>query len=75
MRDAQRTFKRVFVLILDSLGVGALPDAESFGDRGAHTLDHLVEAAGGLDAPHLVALGLGHVPGVNSLPRVAEPTG
>lgn len=67
--------KRVFVLVLDSLGVGALPDAASFGDEGAHTLDHLVAAAGGLDAPRLIELGLGSVPGVESLPRPAEPAG
>ena len=67
--------KRVFLLVLDSLGVGALPDAESFGDGGAHTLDHLVAAAGGLDAPRLVELGLGSVPGVRSLPRVERPRG
>ena len=35
---------RVFVIVLDSLGVGALPDADQFGDAGAHTLDHLVAA-------------------------------
>lgn len=46
-----KPFRRVFVLVLDSLGVGALPDAERFGDAGAHTLDHLVQAAGGLDTP------------------------
>lgn len=67
--------KRVFVLVLDSLGVGALPDAASFGDEGAHTLDHLVAATGGLDAPRLVQLGLGSIPGVRSLPRVAKPEG
>lgn len=67
--------KRVLVLVLDSLGVGALPDAASFGDEGAHTLDHLVVSSGGLDAPRLVGLGLGSVPGVRSLPRVARPRG
>ncbi len=67
--------RRIFVLVLDSLGVGALPDAPSFGDEGAHTLDHLVEAAGGLDVPELCALGLGHVPGVTRVARVAEPRG
>ena len=67
--------RRVFLIVLDSLGVGALPDAAAFGDQGAHTLDHLVEAAGGLDAPRLVALGLGCVPGVTRLPRPASPGG
>jgi phosphopentomutase len=67
--------KRVFLLVLDSLGVGAMPDAERFGDEGAHTLDHLVASAGGLDAPRLVELGLGCVAGVTSLPCPAAPRG
>lgn len=70
-----RPFRRVFVLVLDSLGVGELPDAARFGDAGAHTLDHLVGAAGGLDAPRLIELGLGCVPGVQSLPRPGAPKG
>jgi len=65
--------KRVFVLVLDSLGVGALPDAEAFGDAGTHTLDHLVKTAGGLDAPRLLELGLGNIPGVDSLERSSSP--
>ena len=58
--------KRVFLIVLDSLGVGALPDAADFGDAGAHTLDHIVEATGGLDTPRLAALGLGSIEGVTS---------
>jgi phosphopentomutase len=68
-------FRRVFVLVLDSLGVGELPDAARFGDAGAHTLDHLVAAAGGLNAPRLIELGLGCVPGVTSLPCPIQPKG
>lgn len=67
--------KRVFLLVLDSLGVGAMPDAERFGDVGAHTLDHLVAAAGGLDAPRLQELGLGAIEGVRSIPKPARPLG
>jgi phosphopentomutase len=73
--SATRTDRRVFVLVLDSLGVGALPDAERFGDAGAHTLDHLVEAAGGLEAPRLSALGLGCIEGVRSVPAAEDPAG
>jgi phosphopentomutase len=65
--------RRIFLVILDSLGVGALDDAALFGDGGAHTLDHLVRAGGGLDAPRLEALGLGHVPGVKSVRRSEAP--
>jgi len=67
--------RRVFVIVLDSLGIGALPDAKAFGDEGAHTLDHLVDAAGGLDVPELEAIGLGHVPGVTRVKRVEAPRG
>ncbi len=61
------TFQRVFVLVLDSLGVGALPDAARFGDEGSHTLDHLVRAGGGLNVPRLSALGLGRISGVSEV--------
>ena len=66
---------RVFVLVLDSLGVGSLPDAARFGDEGAHTLDHLIEAAGGLDAPRLAAAGLGCIAGVERLACPTSPRG
>ncbi|MEO0652862.1 MAG: phosphopentomutase, partial [Planctomycetota bacterium] len=66
---------RVFCLVLDSLGVGELPDAARFGDVGAHTLDHLIDAAGRPAIPRLEALGLGNVPGVTGLPRVERPAG
>ena len=61
--------RRVFVLVLDSLGVGALPDANRFGDEGAHTLDHIVRRAGPVHIPRLVSLGLGCIEGVQTLPR------
>jgi phosphopentomutase len=65
---------RVFVIVLDSLGVGALPDAADFGDVGAHTLDHIADAMeDGFAIPRLVELGLGHVPGVTKIARVSAP--
>lgn len=65
---------KVTILVLDSVGVGALPDAEAFGDAGAHTLDHVVRATG-VTLPHLASLGLGGVEGVSSMPMVAAPQG
>lgn len=62
----------VTLVVLDSVGVGALPDAEAFGDAGAHTLDHTVKATS-VRLPNLAALGLGLVEGVTSLPRPDEP--
>ena len=62
----------VTLVVLDSVGVGALPDAEAFGDAGSHTLDNVVRV-GNAVLPNLAALGLGAVPGVSSLPRPAAP--
>ncbi len=64
----------VTVIVLDSVGVGALPDADAFGDAGAHTLDHTVEASG-VSLPNLAAMGLGNVPGVTAVPASASPMG
>ena len=66
---------RAFVIVLDSLGVGALPDAAAFGDEGAHTLDHLVGVNGGLIAPRLIELGFGCIEGVESLSMPNTPAG
>ena len=62
----------VTVIVLDSVGLGALPDAEAFGDDGAHTLDHTVERTE-TSLPNLARLGLGNVDGVECVPAVPEP--
>ncbi|RKP57119.1 phosphopentomutase [Cohnella endophytica] len=54
-------FQRVTVIVLDSVGIGELPDAEQYGDRGAHTLGHIVERVEGLALPNMRRLGLGHI--------------
>ncbi len=51
-------YRRVFVVVLDSLGIGAMPDSESFGDHGVDTFGHIVEAAGPLHIPNLNRLGM-----------------
>ncbi len=53
--------KRALVLILDGVGVGALPDARQYGDEGSNTLGNLAEAIGGLHLPNLEKLGLGKI--------------
>ncbi len=67
----------VTLVVLDSVGVGALPDAADFGsaggnDAGSHTLDHVV-ATTGVELPHLAELGLANIEGVRSLPRSTSP--
>lgn len=53
-------FKRVHLVVLDSVGIGEAPDAEKFGDVGSHTLGHIAEVAG-LNVPHMEQLGLGTI--------------
>ena len=55
------SFDRVILIILDSLGVGELPDAAQYGDSGSDTLGHIAEAVGGLNLPNLEGLGLGRL--------------
>ena len=59
--------KRVVLIVLDSVGVGEMPDAQEYGDKGSHTLDHTYEACNGLNIPNLKNLGLGNIDGVNAL--------
>ena len=42
------TFKRIFLIVMDSVGIGEAPDAEKFGDEGADTLGHIAEDMNGL---------------------------
>lgn len=55
------------IIVLDSVGVGELPDAEAFGDKGAHTLNHTLTAAP-VPLPNLARLGLGKIPTVQTSP-------
>lgn len=53
-------FKRVHLIVMDSVGIGEAPDAEKFGDKGSDTLGHIAKEAG-LNIPHLEQLGLGTI--------------
>ena len=66
--------KRVFLIVLDSCGIGAMPDAESFGDAGVNTLASCA-ASSKLSIPNLIRAGLGNIDGVSCLPNEAAPTG
>ena len=66
--------KRIFLIVLDSFGIGAMPDAEKFGDVGVNTLVSCA-TSGKLHIPNLVAAGLGNIDGVTCLPKVDSPRG
>ncbi len=65
--------KKAVILVIDGLGVGALPDAGAYGDTGSHTLDNTAKAVGGLHIPNLVDLGLGLIEGVREIERTSSP--
>jgi len=67
------SIERVILIVLDSVGVGALPDAYMYGDEGSNTLGNTARAAGGLDLPNLGALGLGNIIDVEGVPAVERP--
>jgi len=65
--------KRAIVLILDGVGIGALPDADRYGDIGSNTLANLAGACGGLKLPVLENLGLGNIASIDGVKRVPRP--
>ncbi|MBQ3077683.1 MAG: phosphopentomutase, partial [Clostridia bacterium] len=64
---------RAVLIVLDSVGIGALPDAAQYGDAGSNTLSHVLAAAP-VALPNLTAMGLGLIEGVQGLPHVEAPT-
>ena len=66
--------KRIFLIVLDSFGIGQLPDGADFGDVGVNTLASCA-ASLNLNIPNLIAAGLGNIDGVSCLPPTQKPTG
>ena len=64
---------RAFLIVLDGVGIGALPDAGEYGDAGSHTLLHVAAAVGGLKVPQLERLGLGRLCELPGVRAVADP--
>ena len=66
--------KRIFLIVLDSFGIGAMPDSEKFGDVGVNTLAACATSSK-LHIPNMIAAGLGNIDGVSCLPKAAQPLG
>lgn len=66
-------FKRVHVIVMDSVGIGEAPDAKAFGDEGSNTLVHTAEFVNGLNVPNLEKLGLGHIESIPGINQVEAP--
>ena len=66
--------KRIFLIVLDSCGIGAMPDSEAFGDVGVNTLKSCT-TSGKLSIPNMLAAGLGSIDGIDYLPKTDAPKG
>src|SRR3989338_10200322 len=74
MPAPRRPFRRVVLIVLDSVGIGEMPDAAAFGDAGSDTLGH-VAASRPLKLPTLVRLGLANIRPLKHLEPPAKPAG
>src|SRR5258707_4749339 len=69
-----REFERIFWMVLDSVGIGELPDAAEYGDVGRNTLGHIAESRP-LEIPNLVRLGLANIAPMKHQTPAAAPLG
>ena len=66
-------YKRIFVIVCDSMGIGAEPDAARFGDEGSNTIVHIAERLNGLNVPFMEQEGLGDLDNIPGVKRVSHP--
>ncbi|PYT02088.1 MAG: phosphopentomutase, partial [Acidobacteria bacterium] len=72
MTNDGRAFERITLIVLDSLGMGEMPDAAEWGDAGADTLGHILESRA-VELPNLRRWGLGNIRALAGMPPVSEP--
>ena len=71
----KRKYIRIFTIVIDSLGVGALDDAENYGDKGADTLGHISQAVSDFHIPNLQKLGIANLHELENVAPVENPMG
>lgn len=72
---ASQRFNKITVIVLDSVGIGELPDAVKFGDKGSHTLGHILETVPNTKLPNMQKLGLGNIAPLPHLEPAESPAG
>ncbi|MGE8000904.1 phosphopentomutase [Lysinibacillus sp. NPDC093190] len=68
-----KPFKKIHVVVLDSVGIGEAPDAADFGDVGSHTLGHIAEKMNGLTMPHMESYGLANIEPLQGMLATDKP--
>jgi phosphopentomutase len=67
------TYKRIFLIVMDSVGIGEAPDAEKFGDKGSNTIGHIAERMNGLKMPNMAKLGLSNIREIKGIEKQEQP--
>ena len=70
-----KRYKRIFTIVIDSLGIGAMDDAEKYADIGVNTLGHIAESVDRLNIPNLQKLGIANLCRLKNIEPVAKPLG
>lgn len=70
-----KAFKRIHVIVMDSVGIGEAPDAVAFDDFDVDTLGHIANSRGGLDMPNMAKLGLSNIREIKGVEKAANPLG
>ena len=70
-----KKYKRIFTIVIDSLGAGALPDAAEYGDEGADTLGHISENMEEFHIPNLQKLGIANLHPLKQVEPMVRPLG
>ncbi|MGL4740588.1 MAG: phosphopentomutase [Sarcina sp.] len=68
-------YKRIFTIVIDSLGVGEMPDAEKFGDYNVDTLGHIADSVESFNIPNLQKIGIANLHNIKHVPAIAKPLG
>lgn len=68
-----KRFKRVSLIVLDSVGIGELPDAAEYGDKGANTIGNIAKKINGLKIPNLEKMGLGNITEIEGVKNIVDP--
>ncbi|SOB94130.1 phosphopentomutase [Ureibacillus xyleni] len=68
-----KPFKKIHVVVMDSVGIGEAPDAANFGDKGSDTLGHIAEKMNGLTMPNMESLGLSNIRELKGIAKVSQP--
>ncbi len=73
IKRRDRMIQRIIWIVIDSVGIGELPDAHTYGDQGSNTLNNIYKKVSGFRLPNLERMGLGNIQGDHTIPKEDHP--